>query len=111
MRIPVSAPTTQAKRGSRAPMMSEVIDLPSGDASESAILSTILAQSAGELVECPMHAPMCESARLAVTRDRGLVLLAVSGQGLTDLRSIALAYRWMCENRGLIAMALPQFAI
>jgi hypothetical protein len=30
---------------------------------------------------------------------------------LCDLRDIAQAYRWMNENRPLIAMALPQFAI
>ena len=43
--------------------------------------------------------------------ERGLILLAVAGQGLDELRAIGLAYRWLLENRALIGMALPQFAI
>jgi hypothetical protein len=54
---------------------------------------------------------MCPSARLAVTRDRGLVILAVARKGLTELRSIAQAYRWLVENRALIGMAVPQLSI
>jgi hypothetical protein len=48
---------------------------------------------------------------LSVNRDRRLVLLAVARKGLTELRSIALAYRWVVENRPLLSMAMPQFAI
>src|ERR1019366_4908012 len=40
-----------------------------------------------------------------------LVILAVARQGLSELRSIAQAYRWAIENRPLLSMALPQFAI
>jgi hypothetical protein len=54
---------------------------------------------------------MCPEARLAVTRERGLVLLAVARKGLADLRAIAQAFRWLTENRALIGMAVPQLAI
>jgi hypothetical protein len=46
-----------------------------------------------------------------VGREHGIILLAVASQGLGDLRSIGQAYRWMNENRELIGMAMPQFAI
>ena len=54
---------------------------------------------------------MCASARLAIGRDRRVVLLAVAREGLSELRSIGQAYRWLVENRGLIGMAVPQLAI
>jgi hypothetical protein len=54
---------------------------------------------------------MCAGARLAITRDRRIVLMAIASEGLADLRSIGQAYRWVSENRALITMALPQFAI
>jgi hypothetical protein len=89
----------------------EVIDLP-GDATDAAgILSAVLRRPEWGLAECPLTPPMCPSARLAVTRDRTLTLIAVTMRGLGELRSIGLAYRWMAENRSLIAMALPQFAL
>ena len=91
--------------------ISEVIDLPDGAADEGAVLSAILAGAKGEVIECPVRAPMCPDARLAVTRDRGLVLLAVARRGLKELRSIAQAYRWLVENRALIGMAVPQLAV
>ena len=65
----------------------------------------------GAMVECPIRPPSCPTARLAVARDRRLMLLAVAGQGLPGLRGVASAFRWLSENRGLLAMALPQFAI
>ncbi len=37
--------------------------------------------------------------------------VAQAKAGLAELRSIALAYRWLIDNRPLIAMALPQLAI
>jgi hypothetical protein len=70
-----------------------------------------MSHSAGRLVDCSLRPPMCPHAVLAVSRDRKLVLLAVAKQGLSDLRSIGQAYRWMVENRNLIAMAIPQFNI
>ena len=44
---------------------------------------------------------MCLVARLAVSRDRSLVLLAVANQGLHELQFIGQAYRWLKENREL----------
>lgn len=90
---------------------SEVLDLAADVADEQSVLAAIFNGAAGELIECPVRAPMCPAARLAVTRERGLVVLAVAGKGLTDLRAIASAYRWLVENRALIGMALPQMAI
>ena len=89
----------------------DVIDLPGQDVSASAILSAVVHRPSSGLVECPLRPPMCPEARLAVGRDRALILLAVAGAGLSDLRSIGRAWRWLNENRELIGMALPQFAI
>lgn len=87
----------------------EVIDLPDGD--HAGIVPAVLQHGAGQLIECPVRPPMCPEARLAVTRDRRIVLLAVAREGLADLRSIGQAYRWLIENRPLISMAVPQLAI
>jgi hypothetical protein len=92
-------------------LVDEVIDLPEGQSSTGAILAAVLRARAGELIECPLPVPACPEARLAVTRDRRLVLMAVTEQGLPELRAIGRAYQWLTENRALIAMALPQFAI
>jgi hypothetical protein len=91
----------------------DIIDLPHTDSSESAILSAVIRHKSGALAECPaaVRPPMCPQAVLAVTRDRRLILLCVARQGLADLRTIGQAYRWLIENRALIAMALPQFSI
>ena len=104
-----AAPTTKHDPIDEA--ISEVIDLPGDAADEGAVLSAILAGAKGEVIECPVRAPMCPEARLAVTRDRGLVLLAVARRGLRELRSIAQAYRWLVENRALIGMACPQLNV
>jgi hypothetical protein len=64
-----------------------------------------------EMIECPIKPPMCPDASLAVSRDHRLVLLAVARQGLSDLQQIGRAYQWLIENRALIGMAVPQFAI
>ncbi len=63
------------------------------------------------LIECPVKAPMYPQGVLAVNRDRRLVILAVARQGLGELRAIGQAYRWIIENRPLLAMAMPQFSI
>ena len=89
----------------------EVIDLPATDAGAESIITAILNQSRGELVECPVRAPMSTGVRIAITRDRRMVLLAVAREGLSDLKAISQAYRWVSENRALIGMAVPQFAI
>lgn len=101
-----SPPATAADDGP-----SDVLDLPSADATPEQIVSAVLRQDGTSLLECPVRPPMCADARLAVTRDRGVVLLAVAGRGLNDLRSIGQAYRWLVENRSLIGMAVPQLAI
>lgn len=88
----------------------DVIDLPLADASPAAVIDAVM-HADGELVECPIRPPMSSGARLAVSRERRLVLVAAAGEGLADLRSIGLAYRWLIENRQLITMALRQFAI
>ena len=89
----------------------DVIDLPGQDVSGHSILEAVLRKSNGSLIECPLRVPMCVEARLAVGRDHGIVLLVVAKQGLSELRSISQSYRWLTENRELICMALPQFAI
>ncbi len=95
---------------SRPDNVDEVVDLPDG-VSETAVLSAVFERLKNDLAECPIRPPMCEGARLAIGRDRRLVLLAVDRQGLGELRAIASAFRWLNENRRLVAMALPQFAI
>jgi hypothetical protein len=91
----------------------EVLDLPTEDASPEQIVSAVLKQTGGgaAMLECPVRPPMCAEARLAVTRERGVVLLAVAKRGLSELNSIGQAYRWLVENRSLIGMAVPQLAI
>jgi hypothetical protein len=92
--------------------MPEVIDLV-GDPTPDSILQAVVRQGGlgGDWVQCPIKAPMCPDAVLAVGRDQRLMLLAVTGRGLTELRSIGLALRWMSENRQLLRMAFPQLAI
>jgi len=80
------------------------------DASEASILSAVLQSRAKDLVECPLTPPV-SSARIAVARDGRLTLVAVARQGLAELSGIGEAFRWLTENRKLIAMAVPQLAI
>jgi hypothetical protein len=91
--------------------MSEVIELPDAECTGGSILAAIIRSEASELIECPVKPPMCPEAKLAVTRDRRIVLLAATRQGLSELRSIGRAYNWLVENYALIAMALPQMSI
>jgi hypothetical protein len=94
------------------PAGDDVLDLPGDVADPRGVLSAVLRRPEWGLAECPIEPPACPAAaRLAVSRDRGLVLVAVAARGLADLRAIGQAYRWLAENRGLIALALPQFAI
>jgi len=89
---------------------STVIDLPAGIRAPSDVVYAVMA-GAGDLTACPLRAPMCAEAGIAVNADHRLVLVAVAGTDAGDLRTIAAAFAWMAENRTLIAMALPQFAI
>jgi hypothetical protein len=106
---PVAVPCQPPRVGDDA--LAEVLDLPSADASAEQIVSAVLKQDGSAMLECPVRPPMCADARLAVTRDRRVVLLAVAKRGLTELNTIGQAYRWLIENRSLIGMAVPQLAI
>ena len=90
--------------------LTEVMELPGPDAPVEAILSAVT-QQAAHWIQCPVHPPMCPGAKVCVGRDGQLILLAVAGRGLRELRAIGQAYRWAAENRPLIKMALPQLAI
>ena len=89
----------------------EVIELSDDSGTADAVLSAVLRQNNGSYVECPVRAPMCGGVRVAIGRDRGVVLFAVAREGLGELRNIGQAYRWLADNRPLLSMALPQFAI
>ena len=104
-------PTMQIAR--QAGDMTDIIDLAigAGDTSDNSIIEAILRHCASELVECPIAPPMCPRARLAVGRDRRVVMLAVAQHGLQDLNAIGLAYKWLQENQTLIGMAVPQLSI
>ncbi len=110
--VPPLAPATAAPmRIAKDSSVAEVLELPGDEVGGDAILIAILRQAESGLIECPVRPPMCPQARLAVTRERELVILAVARQGLADLQAIGQAYRWLTENRSLIGMAVPQFAI
>lgn len=100
-----------AKPQAAGPAFDEVIDLADDSGTADAVLSAVLRQNNGTYVECPVRAPMCGGVRVAVGRDRGVVLFAVAREGLGELRNIGQAYRWLSDNRPLLSMALPQFAI
>jgi hypothetical protein len=89
----------------------EVAELPGGEVTEAAVLLAVLGNGRASLIECPVKPPTCPTATLAVGRDRRLVLLAVAKRGLGEVRNIAAAYKWVADNRPLLSMALPQFAI
>ena len=92
------------------PPVSDVIDL-IGDEATPTTVAVAFIKGSNNLIETPIKAPTCPSASLAVSRDRKLVLVAVAQEGLSDLHAIGGAYRWLCDNRPLISMALPQFGI
>jgi hypothetical protein len=102
---PISMPMPAPAKAADA---SEVIELPDD---QSSLIDAIMRHSAGDMIECPIRPPMCQTARLALSRDRRLMLIAAAGHGLRELRDIGLAYRWLMENRNLVAMALPQLAV
>lgn len=106
--IPMPAPMHMKSAGNDEP---EVYDLPNGDTSPVGITGAVLSSRSGELIECPVKPPMCPDARLAVRRDKRLVLIAVAKQGLSDLRAIGQAFQWMLQNRSLLCMAMPQLTI
>jgi hypothetical protein len=110
--VPQDAPA-KAPRMAIAPVtMAEVIDLPD-QLTDGSVLEAIVRQGGadGQWLACPIKPPMCPHAVVAVGRDQRLLLLAAAGPGLSELRSIGSALRWMVENRQLIRMALPQLSI
>ncbi len=86
--------------------LGEVIDLPEG----ASILAAVL-KSGTQLLATPITAPMCAGATVTVGRDRGLVLVAQAGSGLSGMESIAAAVAWLDASKQLIAMAMPQLSI
>ncbi len=105
-----SMPISQSSTPTMDDEYATVIDLPHADASAASVISAIV-RGGCDLIESAVKAPALPDAAVAVSRNHQLVLVAVAKQGLHDLRAIASAYRWMNENRQLIAMALPQFSI
>jgi hypothetical protein len=112
--IPDAAPAVVAPVAAvamaQSDSVSDVIDLPEGQTNPVAIISAVL-RGGSNLVETPIKPPMCPDASVAVGRDHRLTLVAVARQGLSDLRAIGRSYQWLNENRALVAMAVPQFAI
>jgi hypothetical protein len=115
--VPADPTSDSARSFGRPRDDDDVIELPpsrgispAADAEEAAaVLDAVLADR--HWAACPIAPPQCGEARLAVTRERCLTLTAVAGRGLSRLRAIAQAYEWLRQNRNLVAMALPQFAI
>ena len=103
----VTEPAPRASSPTPSIGADDVIDL----AADEAVLSAILRHRSGEWVGCPIVPPMFAKAKLAVLRDRRLVLIGEAGHGLSDLRQIGRAYQWLVENRNLVAMAVPQLSI
>lgn len=106
---PVPAPVMPQVASVSPEECEEVIDLVGGAASS--VIDAVMRQSMSQIVECPLRPPMCPDARLAVDRERRLVVVAAAGNGLAGLRTIAQALAWAGENRALLSMALPQFSI
>lgn len=100
-------PMMQANReAAAADELGEVIELPEG----ASILAAVM-KSGTQLLATPITAPMCAGATVAVGRDRGLVLVAQAGSGLSGMESIAAAVSWLDASKQLIAMAMPQLSI
>lgn len=83
----------------------EVIELPAGGSVADVVLSRL------EVVMTPVYPPMLPAARLCVSRDGGVVLVAAAAPGLTDLGLIGRAMTWATENRLLLRMALSQYRL
>jgi hypothetical protein len=88
-----------------------VIDLPESADDCEAILDAVMNANSTQWMPCPVRPPFSAPARLAVSRDRRLVILALASEGLEGLRGIGLALNWVVENKQLLAMALPQLSI
>ncbi len=85
-----------------------VLDLPA-DAGPAAVIAAVL-KASPDLAAAPVAPPVLPSATVAVSRHGRLTLLAAA-DGAADLRPIVAGFRWLAENRPLLAMAMPQFKI
>ena len=85
-----------------------VLDLPA-DAGPAAVIAAVL-KASPDLAAAPVAPPVLPSAAVAVSRHGRLTLLAAADGG-ADLRPIVAGFRWLAENRPLLAMAMPQFKI
>jgi hypothetical protein len=92
--------------GPAADASGEVIELPDGVS----VLSAFL-RGNNALLTMPIAPPMCPGATVALSRDRGLVLVAEAGRNLAGMDAIAAAVRWLDDSKQLIAMAMPQLTI
>jgi hypothetical protein len=109
--LPLHPPVASVESVAISNDVSDVLDLPTGGADEDSILSAITRDTANAFIECPLRPPMLNMSRLVVDRQRRVTLLAVASEGLSDLQTIASAYRWLNENRALVSMAFPQMNI
>jgi hypothetical protein len=89
----------------RSAASDEVIDLPAGETVADVVLGRL------DLVLTPVAPPMLPEARLCVSRDGAVVLVAVASPGLGDLPTIGQAMTWATENRRLLRMALSQYRL
>lgn len=113
---PSTPPATASEPGD------DVIELPDAATPDApAVLSAVLAGCATRWAACPIVPPMCPEARVVVDRDRTLAVVGVVAtdpergaprdNALGTLRRLALAHEWLKQNRGLVVMAVRQFAI
>jgi hypothetical protein len=108
--IPLKITPMEKAFADRGMAMNEVVDLDAGADQAEAIVATILRRETF-WVTCPVKAPACPSATIAVDRDGRLVLAAAAGAALADLPVVSRAFAWLIENRGLVRMAMPQINI
>jgi hypothetical protein len=104
--VPAMQTIIQMPKAVDAVDQGEVIDLPDGVS----VLSAVLSRGPG-LIATPITAPMAPGVTVAVSRERGLTLVAQTATGLVGLGAIAAAVRWLEDSRQLIAMAMPQLSI
>lgn len=106
MKITPETAATARARGAE----DEVFDLAAGSDESESIVATIL-RGESQWIACPVKAPMCSSATVAVDRAGRLLLAAAAGSGLIDLPLVSQAFAWLIENRALVRLAMPQLNI
>lgn len=102
----MSEPSDGPSIGPAQPAMGdEVIDLPAGDSVADVVLARL------DLAQTAVSPPMLATAKLCVSRDGAIVLVAAASPGLEDLPTIGRAMTWATENRVLLRMALAQYRV